>query len=225
MRYACFAVSAALMATAGCGGGKPAGHAQRAHPSPAGEQPVVTSPSPRDVGTVPLRLRAGFPHGARDYVDPLSKVRAELPLDWRRARRNLTPALAPPGAILAVGNSPLRRTPEAACSRAPDHPQLHVGRRDALVLVVEDVHGRADLAPRRPRRFRLREQAGRRAAAPGRRIFPWRCLNRPGIVGLWTFFGEHRRLLYVTAVAGESTSAGTRRETLAVVNSLRFGER
>jgi hypothetical protein len=174
--------------------------------------------------TVVLDVEPRVARDAITYRDRKHRLRVTYPSGWHRARANLIPRMAPPGGILAVGSSPLRREPRAACSGEPNQPEIEVGPQDALVLVYEEGGARADLAPTRPRRFRLRKQL--RPADPrdlrGGQLFPWTCLNRVGIVGLWTFFGEQRRVFYLTAVVGESASPLLRSQTLAVLNSLRF---
>ena len=103
-------------------------------------------------------------------------------------------------------------------------PQVRVGPRDALLHVEEQLDAQPGTRPRRPTRFRLREQLRR----PGvdelvASVFPWRCLNRPGIAGLRESFRADGRLLHLTAIAGERTARRIRRELLGIAASLRFG--
>ncbi len=144
------------------------------------------------------------------------------PPSWGYGRDDLTPRLARPGTILAVGNFPLRRNARA-CSGDPGQPDIQIGRKDALVIVQEDREARAESGPARPSTFRLMKQLrptdGR---PPGTQVFPYTCLNRVGIVGTWYPFGDQGRALSVTAVVGESASPATRSHTLGVLNSLEF---
>ncbi len=158
--------------------------------------------------TVVLDVEPRVARDAITYRDRKHRLRVTYPSSWHRARSSLIPRMAPPGGILAVGNFPLRREPRAACSGEPNQPEADVGPHDALVLVYENGQARADLAPKRPRRFRLRKQLRPvdHRDPHGGQVFPWNCLNRVGIVGLWAPFGEQRRVFDVTAIVGESAS-------------------
>ena len=177
---------------------------------------------------VPLAVEPQMPAGARLYEDYERRVRVTLPTDWHRATAEVAPRLGLSGEVLAVGSFPIARSPHGSCSQAPDQPQVRVGPRDALVFVEEDTHAHGDLAPLRPRRFRLWRQVGPFDPTPdaGRSgIFPWGCLNRVGIAGLWTFFRDGNRVIYVTAIVGKAATAKTQSTTLAVLNSLMFQSR
>jgi hypothetical protein len=152
-------------------------------------------------------------------------VSFSLPPGWIRGHENLTPNLAPPGSsILAVATFPPRAQPRRACGFWPDMPQVRVRPRDALLHVEEELDAYPGTKPTRPPRFRLLEQVRRPALdEPVRSVFPWRCLNRPGIAGFYESFRAHGRWLHVTAIAGERTSRRRRRELLGAVESLRFG--
>jgi hypothetical protein len=184
------------------------------------DRPSTTAPpaeSRRPPGTVALDVAPRLPPGAVAYADRRHAVRVRHPTGWHRARANLTPRLAAPGTILALGNRPLR--PGGGCSRAPDHPRVDIGPRDAAVFVEEEANARADLAPARPRRLVLRRQVRR----GGERLFPWDCLNRVGIAGLRTMFRADDRVLHVTVVVGESAGARTQSHALGIAESLEFG--
>jgi hypothetical protein len=102
-------------------------------------------------------------------------------------------------------------------------PQVDVGPREALVHIHEDLDAQPGRLPLQPRRFRLLQQVRRPSLnEPVRSVFPWRCLNRPGIVGLRVSFRAHGRLLYLTAVAGERSSKLRRRQLLGLIQGLRF---
>ena len=227
-RLVAIAIALSTAGIAACNSdGAPQGDRRASDTSPAASGAAEPRSSPdggraRDVAV--LDVEPWVPRNGIVYHDPKHRLRVTYPPSWHRARATLLPRMAEPGGILAVGSFPLRREPRAACSGEPNQPEVEVGPNDALVLVEEDGQGRADLAPTRPRRFRLRKQL--RPVDPGdargRQVFPWSCLNRVGIVGLWIFFGEQRRVFYVTAVVGESASSLIRSQTLAVLNSLRF---
>jgi hypothetical protein len=181
---------------------------------PASERPVVA-----------LSVEPRMPADARTYRDRRDRLRVKLPADWHRASDRATDRLSLMADILlAVGTSPIRPRPGAACSDAADEPRVDVGPTDALVVVEEDVRARADLARKRPR-FRLLEQV----APPGepRRartgVFPsWGCRNQVGISGLHEpQFADGGRVFSVTAIIGKAATERTRSETLAVLNSLK----
>ena len=178
---------------------------------------------------MPLSVEPRLPADARTYEDRKNRLRVKLPADWHRATDRATARLSlVSDNLLAVGTSPIRPRPGAACSDDAGEPRVDVGPTDALVVVEEDVRARADLARKRPR-FRLLEQV----APPGepRRartgVFPpWHCRNQVGISGLWEpSFADGGRVFSVTAIIGKAATAKTRSETLAVVKSLTFFER
>lgn len=173
-----------------------------------------------------LPVSAGMPADALTLTSVRHRLRVTYPRSWHVGRGQLLPLMARPGAILAVGTFPPHPQPRRACSHAPDFPQLSVGPRQALVVVEEDTRGLAWLAPDRPRRFRLLRQLRRvEPGERGRQIFPWHCLNRAGIAGLWSQFGDAGRLLTVTAIVGRKASARVQREALAVLQRLEFHRR
>jgi hypothetical protein len=173
-----------------------------------------------------LPVRPRMPADASTFTSARHRLRVTYPRDWRIGRRQLLPEMAPPGAILTLGTFPPRPRADLACSHSPGFPQLSVGARDALVVVEEDLRGFAWLAPDRPRRPRLVRQLRRvDPGERGREVFPWDCLNRPGISGLRALFGEAGRLVMVTAIVGERAPARVQRETLAVIQGLRIWRR
>jgi hypothetical protein len=131
--------------------------------------------------------------------------------------------MADPRPILTVATFPPRVARRAICGSSPDIPHVEFGADDALLIVTEELGASPGHLPGRPARFRLLEQVRR----PGRNdrfsVFPWRCLDRPGITGFRTRFRAHGRWLELTAVAGESTTKRMRRTLLGVAESLRFG--
>lgn len=172
-----------------------------------------------------LDIKPTLPDKTVTYFDPEHRVRITFPAKWHRARQSLTPRLKEPGGILAVGSNPLSPEPKKACSAAADLPQVELGRTDALVHVGLQAGAGVDGAPNRPRPFELLKQvrpvqSDRPASG---QVFPWTCLDRVGIAGLWTVFRADRRVFYVTAVVGEGAPGSTRREVLGVLESLKFG--
>ena len=170
-----------------------------------------------------LELRALRPADARTFHDRRRAVRVTAPAGWHRSRANLTPREAPAGPVVTVANFRPRVDERRACGSWPGMPQVGIGPRDALLHVSEELDAQPNDLPAHPARFRLLQQVHR----PGRNdrfsVFPWRCLNRPGIVGLRTWFRAQGRLLWLTAAAGERTSTRLRRTLLGVAQSLRFG--
>lgn len=190
---------------------------------PADDRSALDRP-PSERPVVPLSVAPRMPSDARTYVDRRDRLRVKLPADWHRASDRATDRLSGmEGNLLAVGTFPIRPRPEDACGDDAGEPRVDVGPNDALVVVEEDVRARADLARKRPP-FRLLEQV----APPGepRRartgVFPaWNCRNQVGISGLReTQFAEGGRVFSVTAIIGKAATEKTRRETLAVLNSL-----
>jgi len=178
--------------------------------------------------TVALRARGQLPESAVRHREPEHDLSVSYPPDWHRARATMLPDLAKPADVLAVGNFPLRARRGQTCTRAPDSPQLRVGRGQALVLVTEDGNPQPPSGRGQPHRYRLLTQV----RPPGRggpdnrpgQVLPWRCLNRVGISGLWEVFAEDGRAFYVTILIGEGASAGLRRQALGVLESLEIGE-
>ncbi len=179
----------------------------------------------REPAIVPLSVEPRLPADARTYRDRRDRLRVKLPADWHRASDRATDRVSlMDDILLAVGTSPIRPRPGAACSDAPDEPRVDVGPTGALIVVEEDVRARADGARKRPR-FRLLEQVAppgeSRRARTG--VFPsWNCRNEVGISGLWEpSFADGGRVFSVTAIVGKSATEKTRSETLAVLNSLK----
>jgi len=171
-----------------------------------------------------LRLYPLMPDGSQIVRDQARSLSVFVPRGWRVVDEDLMPWLARSEAdVLAVTTFDPRARPRRGCGRAPDLPQTPIGPRDALLDVREELDAQPGHLPRRELRLWLREQL--RVPDPDERVrsvFPWRCLNRPGIVGLRRSFRVHGRLMHVTAVAGERTSTRERRELLGVVRNLRF---
>jgi hypothetical protein len=187
-----------------------------------GEPPARASRKP---ASRPLPLRPLVPADARVVRDPARAVRVRLPPGWQTFGGNLTPRLAAsyPAIFIASTFDPGARA-RRGCGSAPDLPQTPIGPHDALVHLQEELDAFPNKLPRRPRRLELREQQRLlRRHELGRNVFPWRCLNRPGIVGLRTWFRAHGRLIYLTAVAGESTGTRRRRELLGIAQDIRIG--
>lgn len=179
-------VAAGLAACDSSDGGRPGGHQPQTESAAASKENRRLGDSRPN--TEELDLDGRLPNETVSYLDRKDRVRIELPADWYVARRNLTPRVAEPVGSLAAGTSPLRPDPNAACPGAPDQPQIEVGPRDALFHVrIEPDEGPAG-AGKRPSHFRLLKQV--RPADPDRPasgvVFPWSCLNRVGVVGVWT---------------------------------------
>jgi len=182
------------------------------------DRPATRSP------VVRLSVEPRLPARARTWEDREDRLRVKLPADWHRASDRATDRVSlEADVLLAVGTSPIRPSPGAACSDAADEPRVRVGPTDALIVVAEDVRARADIARERPR-FRLLEQV----APPGEQrrartaVLPsWGCRNEVGISGLHeTSFADGGRVFSVSAIVGKAATAKTRSETLAVLNSL-----
>jgi hypothetical protein len=171
----------------------------------------------------PLELGPLMPAGARRLHDGSRAVSALVPPGWHRTRANVTPRMADPRPIVTVATFPARVARRAICGSSPDIPHVELGADDALLIVTEELGASPGHLPGRPARFTLLEQVRR----PGRddrfSVFPWRCLDRPGIAGFRTRFRAHGRWLELTAVAGERTTRRMRRTLLGVAESLRFG--
>jgi hypothetical protein len=166
-----------------------------------------------------------------------SPPRPSQPWRWRLTSKTTTPAARSRG----------RRPAPSHCGRScplGHGRSVRFGSRDRparLAPLRREPHTRARARRQHPRGRhvpctsraspRLRPLAGHaagrdraaRCAPSVASVFPWRCLNRPGIVGLRVSFRAHGRWLHLTAIAGERTSRRRRRELLGVGESLRFG--
>jgi hypothetical protein len=189
---------------------------------PGGEPALRASAGPASRA---LPLRPLVPPDAHIVRDSARALSVRLPSGWQTFGGNLTPRLAAayPGILIASTFDPGAR-PRRGCGTAPDLPQTPIGPRDALLHVQEQLDAQPGKLPRRPQRLEVREQLRPlRRNELGRNVFPWRCLSRPGIVGLRTWFRAHGRLIFLTGVAGHDTDTRQRRELLGVAESLRFG--
>jgi hypothetical protein len=185
--------------------------------------PRVTRPAP---AARALPLRALHAPNSRVVLDREHALRVALPPGWRRSREDLLPRLGEGGSILTVATFDPNARPRRSCGWPPDMPQTPIGSRDALLHIEEQFNVQPWHLPARPRRVVLWKQLRRPAVdEPVRSVFPWRCLNRPGIVGFWITFRPHRRLLHMTAVAGDRTGERLRRELLGIAESLRITRR
>ncbi len=186
----------------------------------AGQEPRPSVPATRTLMLSPL-----LPSRASIVRDQAHRLRVAVPSGWVRGDESLLPRMArPERSILALATFEPHAEPRRACGNFPDMPHVTIGPRAALLHVEEQLEAYPGSKPTRPGRFRLKQQTRR----PGRNepvasVFPWRCLNRVGIVGLWTSFRAHSRLMHLTAVAGERTSRRQRRELVGIAESLRFG--
>lgn len=210
----------------GCGGGD--GASSEPVPTPTSNSANTTTSSGESHGrggrVKRLRIKPRMPPNPETYRDGKQDVRISYPRDWVRLRESLTPRRA--GAELAVSNSKIEVAPGAACSDAPDQPQVQIGPRDALIHLTStaDAGAGGPGSPKKPRRFSLFKQvrASDTEEPRGEQLFPWPCLNEAGIIGTTRFFGASGRLFDVTAIVGKSASERTVRETLGVLQSLRF---
>lgn len=191
-------------------------------------RPLFLPLPPSCARTAKLPTLGRLPAGSQTYSDRKHDLRVSIPRGWHRARRTITPRLAKPADVLALGNFAPRVEPGRACTSAPDSPQLRVGSRDALVLVTQDGNPNPPPGPGQPDSYRLLKQVrpvgrGGPNRTPGS-LFPWTCVSRVGVSGLWTVFIEDGRAFYVTAIVGEKASEELRRQALGVLDSLEFGE-
>jgi len=224
---------AALMGAAACGSGEERGGVLSAGTSAGSADTAAATVQERSAPEQPaskpplvrLSVKPRLPANARTYEDRRDRVRVKLPADWRRATDRATDRVSlVADVLLAVGTSPIRPRPGAACSDQPDEPRVDVGPVDALVVIEEDVRSRADAARKRPR-FRLYKQVAppgeSRRARTG--VFPsWHCRSDVGISGLReTSFADGGRVFSVTAILGRAASSQTKSETLAVLNSFK----
>jgi hypothetical protein len=183
--------------------------------------PSIRLPEPAS-RTIPLS--PFMPDGSLIVRDPARSLRVVVAPGWRVVREDLTPRLARSERdVLAVATFDPSARPRRGCGPLPGMPQTPIGPRDSLLHVLEELDAQPGRLPRREVRVRLRKQLRvPEPDEPVRSVFPWRCLNRPGIAGLRTSFRVHGRLMHVTAVAGEGTSTRRRRELLGMVRNLRF---
>ena len=218
----------AAVAVAGCGGAVE-GSGDETQPEGQGVAASQrnTATGDRRPNTDELKVEARLPAEAVVHSDPKDGVKMTVPAQWNTTRRSLTPMLGNGtgggrAGSVAAGTVRLRPDRGMACSDSPAQPQVEIGPTDALVHVGVQPNQNSAGGDGRPRPFRLLEQV--RPVEPERprsgQVFPWNCLDRVGISGIYTFFGADRRVFYVTAVVGEEAPDSTRSEVLGVLESL-----
>ena len=154
-----------------------------------------------------------LPSGWTRYQDRERGYSVSYPRTWYRARKTLTPYLAAPREILALGTYPLHPGGER-CAQFPVNALEDLGPTDAFLSVLE--FSAPPNAPyrRRPAHFSL--ALGSASEAPD-------CLTGSvRFVDRFIPFRDGGRAYYAFVALGRSAPNETRRAVLDVLDSLRF---
>jgi len=157
-------------------------------------------------------LRAGW----TTYRDVARGFSVAFPSGWQRARARLTPFLADPREVLALGTGRLSRQSADGCAHMPRAAVQALRTGDALLTLMERRRpGRGYLA--RPAHFRLvtSTRATGLECVPsdrGRRVW-------------WIPFRDRRRAFYALVAVGPNTSRARLAQAERVLDSLRFAAR
>jgi hypothetical protein len=164
-------------------------------------------------GAAPVREQPAPPVGWTTYRDARDGLRVSYPSGWSRARRSLTPHLTDPVEVLALASYRLRRAPARECAHVAEQALRDLGRRDALVVVLER-RGKEDGFTARRRPFVLGPPSDNEAAA---------CVHRRReIEQHWVALRDGGRRFYVYVGFGRRVSDPRRRAVLRLLDSLRF---
>jgi hypothetical protein len=154
-----------------------------------------------------------LPAGWKQFDDPAHGLSVRYPGDWHRAKTSLTPNLADPREILAVGTGRMARHGEG-CAHMPVGALNALRPHDVLITVMERRYPGGSYPSRRPLHLRrggdLTEAT---TCATNRRIQAW-----------WRPFSDAGRAFYVLVAAGDQVSATRLRQAERVVNGIRFTE-
>jgi hypothetical protein len=152
------------------------------------------------------------------YRDGEGEFTVAYPPSWQRATERLTPTLAQPHDILALGTYQLRSGGER-CANWPERALEDLGPSDALVWVLERTGmpftrgGRG--FPPRPAHFGPKEGTGS-DESPG-------CLSRPKeFFHRWIPFQDRGRRFYGYLALGPEATQETAGEAWAILDSLEF---
>lgn len=148
----------------------------------------------------------------QNYESEEHRFSVDYPSRWHLSRERLTPTLADPVEILALGTYPLRLGGER-CAHWPVRALEDLGPDDAFLAVLEAAKPYPQSGyPPRPASFGLPsdEQTGRFCVPDAHRL------------DTWTFFSDQGRAFYLLVAMGESASSRTRAELEHVLNSLSF---
>jgi hypothetical protein len=135
------------------------------------------------------------------------------PETWQRAPSRLTPFLADPLELLALGTYPLRPGGDR-CAHEPVNAVEDLGPRDALLVIFERAQPYDD-AGYPPRKGAPELVAGTNRA----------CVPDANRSDAWLSFGESGRAFYALLALGADASAETRAELVAIYDSIVFEPR
>ena len=133
-----------------------------------------------------------------------------LPAGWQPASRSLTPHLSDPRERLAVGTDPLRYR-RTACAHVAGSALADLGPRDAFITLQERAQRSTKGFPS-PAHFGPRLGGASQAQD---------CVPEGRFADHWFGFSDGRRKFHVDVAFGPRTTAATRREAWAVLDSLR----
>jgi hypothetical protein len=149
--------------------------------------------------------------GWTTFDDAARGVVVRFPSSWHRAPSRLTPFLAAPRELLALGTFALRPDGRGACAQMPVRALRAAGARDVLLTVLDAGRATSRFPPRR-RPFAL--------GAPTRAL---ECVAPdPRRRAYWVPFRDAGRALYALVVVGAKAPGERVRELRRVLDSLRF---
>lgn len=153
------------------------------------------------------------------YRDPEHRFSVRFPSGWARAWTSLTPHLADPREILAVGTGPLVVPAAGRCAHQPVGALDALGPRDAFVTIQER-RGEGGGYPTRPAGFALDGDTRSGALA---------CATDPERLRTWWMpFSDRGRSFYALVAVGRDAPPARREQARRILDGLRFapgGER
>lgn len=174
---------------------------------------------------------AGTEAGWTEFQDDKAGISVDYPTSWNRADFPMFPSIVDPRSILTVSTFPIPRGGDGGeCGFVPSRVRARVGRDGAAVLIwayhlPPGDRGRKNLrtVPARPTSFHLDEK--HRISYP--HLQTPRGRQTPGADAQeWVYpFRDRGRMLTAAVLLGPKASAESRRDALAVLESLRFDAR
>jgi hypothetical protein len=149
--------------------------------------------------------------GWKEFDDPAHGLVVRYPGDWHRAKTSLTPNLADPREILAVGTGRMARH-GPGCAHMPVGALNALRPGDVLITVLERRHPGGSYPPRRP--LHLRRGGDLTEATT--------CATNRHIQAWWRPFSDEGRAFYVLGAAGDRVPGARLHEAERVVDGIRF---
>src|SRR5829696_2382628 len=165
------------------------------------------------IGCDGVEERATAPRAAQVVAFKAHGLTVMLPPEWRPAAATLTPALRDPREVLAVATYPLQYRP-TECAHVAGSALEDLGPRDAFVTLQErgrDPGSSWSDFPARPAHFGPNLGGPSEASA---------CLPRARFSDHWFAFTASARHFHADVAFGARTSANTRAQAWAILDSL-----